>query len=203
MINGFGTSYGWWPTDTELLSNNRRVLRCGIKRDAVRVPYDIGITTHAILRWHGAAIGDVLAHRRQHLYFLVPAETAPVWEELRQATACTAVPLRLISHGGIVLLPAHRRERMVRWIHGPGNGPSPSTVNVLTAISHANNRLLIRGQQRVQDQQNTALIQQAWHAMTGQQSRSGDPTREARPATPHVGEDRAAISATWLNYYNR
>jgi hypothetical protein len=169
MINGFGTTGEWWPADTEVLANKRRVLRCGVRRDAVRVPYDIGVTAHAMLRWHGAAVGDVLAHRRQYVYFLISPETALVWDALRQATACTGVPLRLIGHGGIVLLPAHRRERMVRWLHGPGNGPNPSTVNVLTAISHANTRLLLRGQQHVQDELNTALTRQAWRTVAGRQ----------------------------------
>ncbi len=149
-------------SDTERLSNRVLMMRCGGERDVIRAPYDIGVTALAYQRWSGQAVGDVLAHRRQWVYFLVPPGTASAWSALLESTGCLGVPLRLLSEGALVMLPSPCRPRFVRWLRGPGQGPAPSAADVLASLRHANIRLICRGQQRVADQESAMLA--AWAA---------------------------------------
>ncbi len=158
--------------DVERLSNGVRMLRCGGERDVIRAPYDLGITAYAILRWQDGPIGDVLAHRRQGVYFLVPAGTRLVWDALCEATGTRGMPLRLISDGGLVMLPLVF-GRFVCWIHGPGFGPARPAADVLAALRHADERLIMRGMQRVADQEAAHAARQASAALAAY--RAGKP----------------------------
>jgi hypothetical protein len=148
--------------DTQLLTNGALVLRCGRLRDAIRAPYELGVIAYAIARKNGVEVGDVLAHRRQYVYFLVPPGTGPHWDALlasvQPAAGIPTSPLRLLGPGAIIVLPSDRRSRAVRWLHGPGLGPAASAADVLTVLRQADERQYVRSLQRVRDQENAELI---------------------------------------------
>ncbi len=174
MTTNHNAIAGFGLPDVERLSNGVRMLRCGRERDAIRAPYDLGVTAYAILRWQGGPIGDVLAHRRRHVYFLVPAGVRDVWDGLRAAAGCLGIPLRLISEDGMVMLPLVT-GRFVRWLHGPGFGPACPAADVLAALRTADERLIARGIQRVTDQETAALVARLSRAL-GQR----DPAKPTR-----------------------
>ncbi len=162
--------------DVERLGNGVRMLRCGRERDVIRAPYQLGVTAYAFLRWQRQPIGDVLAHRKQHVYFLIPAGTGPQWDALLTATGTRGMPLRLIGDGGLVMLPLIC-GRFVRWLRGPGFGPLRPAADVLGALRAADERLITRGMQRVADQEAAHAARQASAALTAYRARA-DRSRE-------------------------
>lgn len=148
--------------DTELLSNGTQVLRCGQLRDAIRAPYELGVIGYAIARKNGVQLGDVLAHRKQYVYFLAPPGTGAQWDALlasiQPPAGIPASPLKLLGPGAVIVLPSETRCRAVRWWRGPGHGPAQRAADVLTVLRQADERQYVRSRQRVQDEENAELI---------------------------------------------
>lgn len=150
--------------DTERLCNGVTVLRCGNVREAIRAPYPLGIAAYAYQRWLRRPLGDVIAHRRQHVYFMVPPGTGEQWDTLLDRAGCDGLPLRLLGEGSIIVMPTAPHTRAVRWLRGPRLGPA-RTQDVLTSLCYANERLTVRGAARVRDQQ--AIVVMRWLASLG------------------------------------
>lgn len=136
--------------DTERLSNGVTVVRCGRERDAIRASYDIGVTAYAYQRWAHAPVGDVLANRREHVYFLVEPGTAAGWDALLTSTGCQGLPIKPLGVGSIIVLPAYPRGSARRWLRGPGLGAARAAA-VLESLRLANQRLICRAQQQIRD----------------------------------------------------
>ncbi len=135
--------------DTERLTNGAVVLRCGESLDAIRAPYRLGVTAFAMQRRCGVGGGDVIAHRRQHVYFLIPPGlTVGTWETLGYALGAPMGCLRLLGAGAYVVIPSREHNRTVRWLRGPGHGPASCAADVLATLAHAEARLRERDQNR-------------------------------------------------------
>ncbi len=143
--------------DTERLANGITVLRCGQVREAIRAPYDLGIAAYAHQRWMRAPLGDVLAHRKRHIYFMVPVGTGQAWDALLESTGCRGMPLRLLGEGSIVVMPTRPHGKAARWLRGPHLGPARAD-DVLASLRHADERLIARGLQQIQTQEDAALL---------------------------------------------
>jgi hypothetical protein len=127
--------------DTELLPNGVLVLRCGTVRDAVRVPYLVGIRAYAYLRWMRAPIGDVLSEPDKHVYFMIRPGAGAGWSlPTLGLPEQLATPPRLLGHGSIIVLPTTGR-RPVRWLREPGPHHFTDAADVFTALRHARRRL--------------------------------------------------------------
>ncbi len=119
--------------DTEQLSNGVRVLRCGGLRDAIRAPYPLGLRAYAYLRWSRTPIGDVLAEKDKHVYFMVPPGSA---------TVCVA-PLRLLGSGAIIVLPPDGGAP-TRWLRERAGPHCTGAEHVMLALEQARRRLAAR-----------------------------------------------------------
>jgi hypothetical protein len=150
--------------DTERLDNGVTVLRCGSAREAIRAPYPLGIAAYAYQRWLRGPLGDVIAHRRQYVYFLVPPGTGKQWDTLLDRAGCVGLPLRLLGERSIIVMPTAPQSRAVRWLRGPRLGPARAQ-DVLTSLCYANERLTVRGATRIRDQQ--AVMVMRWLAALG------------------------------------
>ncbi len=122
--------------DVETLDNGVRVIRCGVTREMIRTPAEIGVNACAILRRASGQLGDVIGDRDRHTYFAVPAKTNACWDALIQDAGLADVPLALLSTGAIVVLPAPDGGA-TGWLHGPTACHTTPAADVLAAIRRA------------------------------------------------------------------
>lgn len=128
--------------EIQRMPNQVTVLRCGVARDALRVPYAVGIRAHAYLRWArmtGAAnYGDALVDRRRHLYFMVPTGADLLWPDLAGRRVQPETGAVLLTAGSVIVTGSahHPSPRFARWLSGP-TGATTALYDLRHALAYA------------------------------------------------------------------
>ncbi|WP_125262141.1 hypothetical protein [Streptomyces alboflavus] len=102
-----------------------KLLAAGADWDAVRVSADVGVRAVRDMEARGVPVGPVLHDLSSGLaYFLTPPGTAQHWEQ--EGT-------RALGPGSWVVLAPPGWDGLLRWVHGPTDGPAHTTVDDLAA----------------------------------------------------------------------